>query len=140
MPIHYHPTPGTIVICDFRGFIAPEMIKRRPAIIVSPRLRGRNGLCTIVPLSTTAPKPIMPYHHRICIDPPLPAPYNSSVQWVKGDMFSTVSFDRLFLPRRGKDDSGKRIYDVRIIDDIDFIKIKECILHALGMTKLTDYL
>ena len=55
-------------------------------------------------------------------------------------MVYTVSFDRLFMPFNGKDDSGKRIYDVRIIDKSDLIKIQQCLLHGLGMTVLTDYL
>jgi mRNA interferase MazF len=50
MSLPYHPKQGTIVICDFKGFVSPEMVKRRPAVIVSPRLRKREGLCTIVPL------------------------------------------------------------------------------------------
>jgi len=53
MSLLYHPKQGAIVICDFKGFVPPEMVKRRPAVIVSPRMRKREGLCTIVPLSTT---------------------------------------------------------------------------------------
>jgi mRNA interferase MazF len=31
MPLKFHPEPGTILICDYTtGFIAPEMVKRRP--------------------------------------------------------------------------------------------------------------
>jgi uncharacterized protein YifN (PemK superfamily) len=56
MAIHFHPQRGTIVVCDFRGFEAPEMQKRRPVVVVSPRLRHRDNLCTVVPLSTTAPR------------------------------------------------------------------------------------
>ena len=116
MSIPFHPEQGTIVICDFKGFVPPEMVKRRPAVIVSPRLRNRGRLCSIVPLSTTPPKPIAPYHYKLHVDPVLPAPYDAKFHWVKADMVYTVSFDRLFMPFNGKDDSGKRIYDVRIID------------------------
>ena len=59
MSLPYHPKQGTIVICDFKGF-------------VSPRLRKREGLCTIVPLSTTPPKVIEAYHYKLYIDPVLP--------------------------------------------------------------------
>jgi len=55
-------------------------------------------------------------------------------------MVYTVSFDRLILPHNGKDQSGKRCYDVRVIDAADLLKIQECILHGLGLTRLTDYL
>ena len=140
MAIHSHPEIGTIVICDFKGFVPPEMVKRRPALVVSPRLRRRGKLCTIVPLSTSVPPDVAAYHFKLHVDPPLPPPYDSSFHWVKADMLYTVSFDRLDLPFNGKDPSGKRIYDVRVIDKADLIKIQECILHGLGLSGLTGYL
>ena len=141
MTIHYHPSPGTILICDYsKGFVPPEMVKRRLAVIISPRLRKRDGLCTVVPFSSVMPNQIMPYHHKIVMDPLLPAPYNNKIQWVKADMLATVSFKRLNLPFKKKDSDGKREYDIRIIDDADFLKIKMCVLHALGMSHLSNYL
>lgn len=74
MSLSYHPQTGTIVICDFHGFIEPEMSKRRPVIVVSPRYRNSYKLCTIVPLSTTEPNPIMEYHYKIRFHHPLPVP------------------------------------------------------------------
>ena len=141
MAIPYQPEPGTIVICDYsNGFMPPEMVKRRPAVIISPRLRKRDGLCTIVPFSTVRPNQIMPYHHRLFIDPLLPPPYNQKTQWVKADMLATVSFKRLILPFKKKGPDGKREYDIRVIDDADFLKIKVCVLNALGMAHLSNYL
>jgi mRNA interferase MazF len=132
MALSYHPETGTIVICDFRGFVQPEMVKTRPAIVISPRFRHRYGLCTIVPLSTKQPDPIMPYHYKLSLDEPLPKPFNSDFHWVKGDMLSTVSFSRLSLPRLGKDENGKRIYVTKIIKDVDLFNIRKCILYALA--------
>lgn len=140
MAINYHPEPGTILICDYHGFIEPEMIKRRAVVVLSPRLRGRHNLCTVVPLSTTEPDTMMKYHHKLCFDTPLPAPYDSEFKWVKGDMFSTVAFSRLFLPIAGKDEAGKRIYDVRVLDKADFKKVQQCVLYAIGLGLLTEYL
>jgi mRNA interferase MazF len=140
MAIHYHPEIGTIVICDFTGFVEPEMVKRRPVVIVSPRLRNRNELCTIVPLSTTEPHPIMAYHYKLKLDEPLPWPYDSPFQWVKGDMLTTVSFRRLFLPLTGKGANGKRNYVIKVIEDIDLRNIRECIFHALALSHLTGHL
>lgn len=140
MAITIHPEPGTIVICDFAGFRPPEMVKRRPAVVISPRLRNRRGLCSVVPLSTTDPWPPMPFHYRLAVAPPLPAPYDEPHHWVKGDMIATVSFDRLFLPCGGKDASGKRLYDVRVIDDADLREIRACVLHGLGLSALTGHL
>ncbi|MFZ1545622.1 MAG: type II toxin-antitoxin system PemK/MazF family toxin [Candidatus Nitrotoga sp.] len=140
MAINIHPEIGTIVICDFSGFIAPEMIKRRPAVVISPRLRTRNGLCTVVPLSTTPPNDIAPYHFKLHVTPPLPSPNDAAFHWVKADMIYTVSFARLYLPFNGKDNSGKRIYDIRVIDKADLLKIQQCVLHAIGLTSLTEYI
>lgn len=140
MSLQFHPEQGTIIICDFNGFISPEMVKRRPAVVVSPRLRRRDRLCTIVPLSTTIPLMIAPYHYKLHVTPVLPAPYDAPFHWVKGDMVYTVSFDRISPLQSGKDRNGKRIYDVRIVDKDDLIKIQQCVLHGLGLTSLTDYL
>jgi uncharacterized protein YifN (PemK superfamily) len=82
----------------------------------------------------------MPYHHRLVIDPVLPEPYDAEICWVKADMLYTVSFDRLHFPFKGKDGNGKRIYDVRVIDKADLLKIQQCVLHGIGLTALTDYL
>lgn len=140
MAIQFNPEQGTILVCDFKGFVQPEMVKRRPVVVVSPRLRKRAGLCTIVPLSTTPPKEVAPYHFKLHVTPVLPEPYNADFHWVKGDMLYTVSFDRLFLPFNGKETDGKRKYDVRVIDEADLLKIQQCILHGLGLTNLTAYL
>jgi uncharacterized protein YifN (PemK superfamily) len=133
MAIQYHPEPGTILICDFHGFRSPEMLKRRPVVVISPRLRQRYKLCTVVPLSTTTPIPQTAYHYRLHTVPPLPEPYDSEHQWVKGDMVYTVSFDRLFLPFAGKDPLGNRQYDARVIDRAD-------LRAGLGMSDLTGHL
>lgn len=55
-------------------------------------------------------------------------------------MIYTVSCDRLYLPFDGKEGNGKRKYDIRIIDKADLFKIQGCMLHAVGLTNLTDYL
>jgi len=140
MAIQFHPEQGTILACDFDGFKAPEMIKRRPVVVISPRLRNRGNLCCIVPLSTTPPNDVAPYHFKLHVTPTLPAPYNADFHWVKADMLYTVSFERLFLLHNGKDANGKRIYDVRVIDKTDLLKIQQCVLHGLGLTPLTEYL
>ena len=134
MAIHYHPEQGTILICDFVGLKSPEMVKRRPVVVVSPRSRSKTGLCTIVPCSTTEPLPLLPYHHKLYLTPQLPKPYDSHSCWVKADMIYTVSFDRLSLPHNGKDAAGKRIYDIRVLDKLELAQIQQCMLISLGLT------
>ena len=133
MSIQYHPETGTILICDFSGFVPPEMVKRRPVIVVSPRFREREKLCTVVPLSTTAPNKIAPYHFQLYLNPPLPPPYDSGIHWVKADMLYTVSFTRLYMPFFGKDASGRRQYDIRVVEPYDLTKIKEWVRYGLGL-------
>lgn len=139
MSLKFHPKTGSIVICDYgTGFKPPEMVKRRPAIVISPQLKSRNGLCTVVPLSTTKPMPVMPYHYLLRLNPTLPPPYNAEEQWVKGDMIATVGFHRLRLPFSGKAGDGKRAYIKRVIIGDDFRNIQKCVLNAIGLNRLTS--
>ncbi|MAZ02534.1 MAG: hypothetical protein CMN56_05290 [Sneathiella sp.] len=134
MALHIHPAQGTIVICDFnRSFIPPEMVKRRPVVVISPRFRERADLCTVVPLSTSIPDPIMPYHCELDIGTPLPEPFIETRMWVKADLVVTVALQRLIMPFLGKEPSGKRIYDTRIITPDDLARIQNCVRHALGI-------
>lgn len=128
-----HPQPGTILRVDLsEGFRAPEMVKRRPAIVISPKIPGRNLLCAIVPLSTATPHPILPHHLQITLDPPLPYPYSSPSMWVKGDIVLTVAFHRLRLLFQGKED-GQRIYDVRVLDEDTMTQVRACVRAGLGI-------
>jgi len=132
MPLKHHPKRGSILICDYKGFMPPEMVKRRPVIVISPRRRRNYKLYSVVPLSTTAPDVPQTYHCEIELAPPLPARWSSRC-WVKGDMISTVSFSRLELIRCGKDSLGKRLYYNHILSTGDMRRVSKCILSALGM-------
>jgi hypothetical protein len=93
MAITEHPAVGALLICDFwPGFREPEMVKRRPVVVISPKIRARAGLCTVVALSTTKPTPIMPYHCEITPHPPLPLPWLPGPIWVKGEWWSPLAF------------------------------------------------
>lgn len=132
MAIYFQPQCGAILICDFHGYIDPEINKKRPVIVISPQMSDRPRICTIVPCSTTEPYPQKKYHYKLMMNPPLPPPYDSSFQWIKGDLVYSVSYDRLFLPRNGRDSSGKRIYDRRILSAEELKIVKGCVLSALG--------
>ncbi len=139
MPIHEHPRLGTVVICDFgAGFKKPEMTKRRPVVIVSPKIAGRPYLCTVVALSNTAPNPVMPYHCQIDLRPRLPEPWQSDGVWVKGDMVNAVGFHRLDLIRLGKDRNGKRRYLYDPLSAETIREIRACVLRAIGLWALTN--
>lgn len=133
MAINFHPDPGTILICDFRGMEEPEMVKRRPVVVVSPKFKDRTGICTIVPLSTTPPRPVKRYHFKLQITPVLPAPFDSEWHWVKADMMYALSFKRFHLPSDGKMADGKRIYELRTVSLDDLHQTRQCLLHGLGL-------
>jgi mRNA interferase MazF len=142
MPITFHPKPGQILLCDFIGFREPEMIKKRPVLILTDQIKGRAGLTTIVPLSTVEPAKIQPYHYKIPKQlMPMVGFYQGSDSWVKGDMIYTVGFDRLNLIQLGKRDSqGKRLYFKDKLDKTQMSQIYQCVLHGLNLGQLAIHL
>ncbi|MBT3070293.1 type II toxin-antitoxin system PemK/MazF family toxin [Rhodomicrobium sp. Az07] len=109
------------------------MIKRRPAIVVSPRLPYRDGLCAVVPLSTTQPAHEVAYVVKIELEQPLPAPFDFPICWAKCDMIATVAFERLDLFRTGRDANGKRKYLTPRLSQATFEAVKPGILAGLGI-------
>lgn len=88
------------MVCDFRGYIAPEIIKTRPVVIISPNHMRRPGLVTVVPLSTTAPDPIEGYHYQLNGNP-VPGSNEPEV-WAKCDLVATVCVSRLDRVKIGR--------------------------------------
>ncbi|WP_366949739.1 type II toxin-antitoxin system PemK/MazF family toxin [Geobacter sp.] len=130
-----------VLICDFTtGFKAPEMVKRRPVVVVSPRPRRNTQLCIVVPLSTTSPSPVEPHHH--CLEAAsLPGSLAARQTWAKCDMLMTVSLDRLDRVKMGRDKAtGKRLYLSGSVTSDDFRAIQKAILAALGLKRLTGSL
>jgi mRNA interferase MazF len=138
MPILYSLGPGTIVRCDYSrgGFQPPEMVKPRPAIVISPRLPYREGLCTVVPISGSHSGKELDYVVRLEFDPPLPDPFNYRVAWAKCDMIATVGFQRLDMFRTARDQSGKRKYLKPKLNEQDYRRVQLGVLYALGCASL----
>jgi uncharacterized protein YifN (PemK superfamily) len=123
-----------VVAVDFSGgFKVPEMVKRRLCIVISPPISERVGLCTVVPLSTTSPQKIMQYHCEVNIPFELPAYWGSQTRWVKGDMVSAVSFERVELLRLGKDIHGKRLYQKSALSKEEMARVIKCVLSSFGV-------
>lgn len=134
MPIMYHPRAGEILICTYPSdMMPPEMVKTRPVVVISPKLKHRNRLVTVVPLSSTEPTLIMPYHYQLNLQKPLPDRWNANPCWVIGDHPMTVGFDRLNLIRLGKDQYGKRCYYQHVLDTADLDGIRTSVKAALGL-------
>ncbi|MGE7418395.1 type II toxin-antitoxin system PemK/MazF family toxin [Methylobacterium tarhaniae] len=128
-------------MCDFNvGFKVPEMVKRRPCVVISPKIAARPGLCTVVALSTDAPDPVMPYHKQINLRPQLPEPWDSDGVWVKGDRVNTVAFHRLDFIRTGKSATGNRTYLYTPLDGETIKIIRGYVLKAMGLSVLLRHL
>ena len=129
MPLTFHPIPGVIVICDFStGFRAPEMVKKRPVVIISPR-RRMGQLVTVVPLSSSEPKPVEPWHWPVPdgIYPPARGP-----MWGKADIVQTVGLDRLDrIMVRQRD--GTRAYHVYQLTELQLSSLRFAVRAGLGL-------
>ena len=94
MAIRFLPEPGMILICDFEGHIAPEMVKTRRVVVVSRRRYFRStsdATAIVVPLSVIEPRPFLAWHHRIA-----GGRYAGvATCWAKGDLVTHVALVRL---------------------------------------------
>lgn len=129
MPLLYQPKPASIVVCDFRGFIVPEMVKVRPVVVLAKHKHNAQ-LVTVIPLSTTAPAIVQAHHHELCACPlPDQPPYTRV--WAKCDMIYTVALGRLDRYRFRTADG--RQYAVPSVSQADFEGIKAAVRVALAM-------
>lgn len=124
MALQFQPKVGSVVMCSFDGFVEPEMVKKRPVIVVA-RNRSNSQLVTVVPLSTTAPDVLASHHHPLPFNP---VPANKGRKcWAKCDMIATVSIGRMDRLKNG---------NVRVIPQIpeqDLAAIRLCVVHALQL-------
>ncbi|WP_420345005.1 type II toxin-antitoxin system PemK/MazF family toxin [Paenirhodobacter sp.] len=139
MSLKFPPKPGLIVICDYTtGFREPEMVKERLAVVVSPRLPYRDGLCTVVPLSTTPARSGIRYQCRVELPVVAPPPYEGKIKWAKCDMLATLSYSRMKLPYTGRDKTtGKRKYLQIVLSAEELSRVRTSMLYALGLESLT---
>jgi len=96
--LRFQPRPRAVVMCDFSGFIVPEMVKIRPVVVLA-RNKENHQLVTVVPLSTTRPHKLSIHHHELSTNPLPDKPHTPC--WAKCDMVSTVSVMRLDRYRLG---------------------------------------
>jgi uncharacterized protein YifN (PemK superfamily) len=118
-------------MCDYRtGFRPPEMVKRRPIVVIAPKpRRARRGPYLVVPLSTTTPRVVEAFHVRIpagrywFLSPSLDV-------WAKCDLIAAVAPFRLDpLHQVGRSSAPT-------IGRDDFRSIQRGVLHALGLDGL----
>lgn len=134
MAIRFPVPPRTLLLCDYSlgGFRPPEMVKRRPVVVVSPRSRHASGLLTVVPLSTTPPDHPGSQHCSIHLPLELPG-FPERDCWAKADMVAAVSFGRLDMFRTERAPDGQRRYLTPKLPEADFALIQAALRAALGL-------
>jgi mRNA interferase MazF len=133
MAITFVPDAGTVLMCDFTGFIPPEMTKIRHVVVISPRGRTvniKNGTCLVVPFSTAGPLRLEPYH--VLMPAGVYPFFKAEIEvWAKTNLVSHVSFARLDRVIVG----GRHAHAE--LNPADFGRIKQGVLHAMGLGHLT---
>ena len=127
MPLTFQPKVGSVIYCNYTGFIAPEMVKKRPVIVISKH-KHNSKLLAVVPISTTEPNPLLDYHIEMDLQF-CSINLSGKKSWVKCDMINVVSLDRLNLVRDKK--SGLR--HAPNVGDIFLIKVKEAVRKVHGL-------
>lgn len=133
-PLPYHPKSGEVLRCDYCNLVEPEMAKVRWVVVLSPKFLNRPNLCTVIPLSTSAPRKVEKYHVQLENDP-APNSTPGTIVWAKCDMLMTVSFSRLSAFYVGRKD-GKRNYVTLEVSGKELGLIKQGALYALGLAHL----
>lgn len=136
MAILYPPRVGTVLICEFpSSFVAPEMVKTRPVVVITPPTAGRTNLVGVVPLSTTPPNPVCAFHCRVAISSmPRSIQARATEVWAKCDMVYTFGLQRLDRFKAGKDKgTGKRLYETGQLTGEEVDAVRRCMAAAFGI-------
>ena len=115
-------------MCDFSGYVMPEIVKTRRVVIVSPRNHAAQ-VVLVVPVSTTAPKKILPVHVHILA--PSYRCFQHQEVWVKADLVAHVRMDRLDRVKIG----GRFIHTEQISPG-HLKQVYQALLHALGLGRI----
>lgn len=127
----FHPSPGDILICDYTtGFKAPEMVKRRLCVVVSPKLKRRDNLASVVPLSQTEPQPVEAWHHKVAL---VSKSWGDGPRWAACDMIATVSYGRLSRPHYRHPITSTRLYETLALSADDLAQVQAKVRLALGL-------
>ena len=117
--MRYQPNKNSIAWCDFKGLEIPEIIKKRPVVIIKKH-KQNSRLVYVLPISNTVPEPMRPYHFKInegfCKEY-----FNAEPHYVKIDMIYTVSIARLDSVKL---ESGERVIPVIDSDEFNAIVAK----------------
>lgn len=135
MPLQHPPRRGAILLCDYGlgGFKKPEMIKKRPAVVISPRRHNQSRLATVVALSKAPNDPPDRFGIEVRMPPEVPEPFNQPECWAKCDMVNRVGLKRLDLFRSERAEDGRRQYiDVALSND-ELAEIVSAVAASIGL-------
>lgn len=127
----FHPSPGDILICDYTtGFKVPEMVKRRLCVVVSPKLKRRDNLASVVPLSETEPQPVEQWHHKVEL---ISKSWGDGPRWAVCDMIATVCYSRLARPHYRHPVTNTRLFEKLALTADDLRDVRAKVALALGL-------
>ena len=127
MALGFHPRAGQIFVGDFTDLKVPEITKKRPVIILSPKLPYRSELVAIVPISTTAPRHSLPFVYKLAKNyTPWGPPETES--WAKCDLVMNVALRRLTAFK-----IGRRKYTYPTLSPEDLAGVRRGVLAGLGL-------
>ncbi|MDZ7823322.1 MAG: type II toxin-antitoxin system PemK/MazF family toxin [Ahrensia sp.] len=130
MALPYYPRAGQILVCDFSGFTPPEMVKKRPVILISPKLPYRSEIVTVVPLSTTAPRHNHPYVVKLSKNYH-PNELDEEPCWAKCDMVMNIGLFRLSAFK-----IGRRTWESPQATGNDLEAVRRGVILGLGLQSL----
>ena len=112
-------------MCDFSGNIVPEIIKKRPVVVITPHHIQRAGLSMVVPLSSTPSDRCDPYVVELSQNY---GSYDFKRQFAKCDLACSVSWKRL-----DRFKLGYRRYASFHMTNSDFEAVIAGVAYAFGM-------
>ncbi|MBU2604561.1 MAG: type II toxin-antitoxin system PemK/MazF family toxin [Alphaproteobacteria bacterium] len=127
MAIQFYPRAGQVLVCDFKGFVPPEMCKIRPVVIVSPKLPHRSEIVAVVPISTTPPTHGLPFCYKLSKNYHPQEPDDLPC-WVKADMLLNIGINRLSGFK-----VGRRKYALPALTPEDLQAVRHAVLCGLGL-------
>lgn len=114
-------------MCDFKGFVEPEMVKVRPVMVISPKLPYRSEIAAIVPISLSAPRRDLPYVVKLSKNYH-PKESDNLPCWAKCDLVMNIGLYRLEGFK-----IGRRQWATPQATPEDLHAVRSAVLHGLGV-------
>ena len=126
MAFLFQPRPSAVVMCDFRGYEPPEMVKVRPVVVLARNRKARGARHSRAAVHDGAgPRGAAPPQAHT-------QPATKEVAcWAKCDMVATVAIARLDRYK-----ASRREYLNLTLDEADFQAIRRATAAALGLRNL----